>query len=105
MTSIWLVIISVGILTYLTRLSFIMILSHWDTPPIIKRALHYVPIAVFSAIILPELFFYDGALNISVNNPRLLAGMIAIFVAWKTRSVAWTVIVGMIILLAAKTYF
>jgi len=104
MTSIWPVIITVGFLTYLTRLSFIVILSHWQTPPIIQRALRFVPIAVLSAIILPELIFYNNTMKISADNPRLLAGIIAIAVAWKTKNVAWTVIVGMGILLLTQSF-
>jgi len=104
MTSIWLTIVTVGMLTYLTRLSFIMILSHWQTPLIIQRALRFVPVAVLAAIILPELIFQNDTIIISMENPRLLAGIIAILVAWKTKNIAWTVLVGMGILLLVQSF-
>lgn len=104
MTSIWLIMISVGILTYLTRLSFVMILARWQTPAIIQRGLRFVPVAVLAAIILPELVLHSGARHITTDNPRLVAGMIAILVAWKTKNAAWTVLVGMSILLLMQSF-
>ena len=39
---------------------------------------------------------FDGEVFISFDNLRLLAGLIAIVVAWKTRSIGWTIGVGMV---------
>ena len=64
-----------------------------------RRALHYVPPAVLSAIIFPELFFRSGALDISLDNTRLLAGIIAILVAWFSKNTLVTILVGMAALL------
>ncbi|MBG7609693.1 MAG: AzlD domain-containing protein [Anaerolineae bacterium] len=104
MTSIWATIITVGIFTYLTRLSFILLLEYWQTPPIFQRALRFVPISVFAAIILPDLVFPNNSPNIIVFAPRFFSGIIAIIVAWKTNNVAWTIIVGMGTLLLIKSY-
>ncbi|MCA9949547.1 MAG: AzlD domain-containing protein [Anaerolineales bacterium] len=40
----------------------------------------------------------NGLLNVSLGNGRLLAGLVAIIVAWKTKNVLLTIIVGMIVL-------
>jgi branched-subunit amino acid transport protein len=95
MSTIWPVMIALGILTYLTRLSFIGLFHRWQTPDLVKRALRYVPVAALTAIIVPELLMPDGVLSLSLLNPRLLAGLLAIFVAVRTRSVTWTIAVGM----------
>jgi branched-subunit amino acid transport protein len=95
MSTIWPVMIALGILTYLTRLSFIGLFHRWQTPDLVKRALRYVPVAALTAIIVPELLMPDGVLSLSLLNPRLLAGLLAIFVAVRTRSVTWTITVGM----------
>lgn len=88
--------IAIGVLTYATRLSFIVILERWQTPPLLHRALRFVPVAVpEAAIIVPELVLHDGPLYISLTNPRLLAGGIAMLVAWKTKNVVWTIMAGM----------
>jgi branched-subunit amino acid transport protein len=64
-----------------------------------RRALHYVPPAVLSAIIFPELFYDSSTLDLSLGNTRLLAGIIAILVAWYTKNILLTILAGMIALL------
>jgi branched-subunit amino acid transport protein len=41
------------------------------------------------------LFYDDGALEISPGNERLLAGLVAALIAWRTRSVPFTLVGGM----------
>ncbi|MCG2787663.1 MAG: AzlD domain-containing protein [Anaerolineae bacterium] len=95
MNNIWPVMLILGALTFLTRLSFIGLFHRWQTPDLIKRALRYVPVAALTAIIVPEMLMPDGVLNLHPFNPRLLAGLLAIFVAMRTRSVTWTIALGM----------
>ena len=54
-----------------------------------------VPTAVLSAIILPELLQPGGTLDISLGNTRLLAGLIAALVAWRTQNILATIVAGM----------
>jgi len=95
MNAIWLVMVALGLLTYLTRLSFVLLLERWQPPELVRRALRYVPLAVLTAIILPDLLLANGSLHLSLGNPRLLAGLAAILVAWRTRSALWSIGVGM----------
>jgi branched-subunit amino acid transport protein len=87
--------IVLGLLTFAIRFSFISMLEHINMPRNFIRALRFVPIAVLSAIIAPELAYYNNALAISLTNPRLLAGILATIVAFKTKSVIWTISAGM----------
>ena len=84
-----------GLLTFLTRLSFIALLGRVETPPLLARALRLVPPAVLSAIILPELLVRQGRIDLSTSNLRLPAGLLATAVALKTRSVFATIAAGM----------
>lgn len=104
MNSFWLTMIAVGILTFGIRLSFIVILDRWQPPDIIQRSLRFVPVAVLTAIIVPELVMPGGRVDISIGNLRLLAGIVAILVAWKTKNIVWTIIAGMGVLLGLQ-YF
>ena len=92
---IWSMIIAIGLITFVLRYVPIALLSRMHLPGPLKRALVYVPPAVMAAIITPALFFPDGAPTIALDTPRLLAAALAALVAWKTRSVLWTVILGM----------
>jgi len=95
MSSIWNSIILVGIFTFLTRLSFIILSDKTKLRPNVQSALRFVPIAVLSAIIIPELVQTNDA-QILFIFPRLIAGILAIFVAWRTRNIILTIITGML---------
>jgi branched-subunit amino acid transport protein len=97
--SIWLVILLGGLLTYLTRLSFILLLGQWELPGWLLRLLRYVPPAVLSAVVFPELFLPGGAPDFSPGNLRLAAGLAAALVAWRTRNALLTIVSGMLVLL------
>ena len=98
MMSLWLSILAMGVITFALRLSLIALLDRFEVPPLVTRALRFVPPAVLSAIILPELLQPDGKFNLSLGNARLLAGLIAVVVAWRTRNVLLTIGVGMLAL-------
>lgn len=93
--ALWLIIIAAGVTTYAFRLSFIVLAGQAELPRLVQRALRFVPAAALSAIILPELVLREGAANLSLGNARLLAGLAAMLVAWYTRNVLITIVVGM----------
>ncbi|MGA2490676.1 MAG: AzlD domain-containing protein [Anaerolineales bacterium] len=97
--NIWLVMLIGGLLTFATRLSFILLLDRITVPDWFRRGLRFVPMAVLSAIILPELTSPNGRMWISWRNPQLLAGMVAILVAWRTKNVILTIVAGIVALL------
>jgi branched-subunit amino acid transport protein len=93
--NLWLVIIGMGIITYGIRLSMIVLLEKVELTTRLKQALRFVPPAVLSAIIFPELLQPGGRLDVSLGNERLLAGLLAMVVAWWTKNVLWTIAAGM----------
>ncbi len=95
--SLWLTMLFAGLVTYLIRLSFILIVGQRPVPPLLRRALRLVPPAVLTAIIFPEVFMPSGQLDISFGNARLLAGLVAILVAWRTKNAVLTIIIGMLV--------
>ncbi len=97
--NIWLVMFAGGLITFGMRFSLIYLFGKFEIPETMRRALHYVPPAVLSAIIFPELFYSNGNFNIALTNTRLLAGIIAIIVAWFSKNTLVTIIVGMIALI------
>ena len=101
--NLWFIIIGMGIITYAIRLSMIVMSGQIEISGNLQRALRFVPPAVLSAIILPEMIQPGGTLDISLGNERLLAGLIAIAVAWFTKSLLWTVAIGMISLWLLQT--
>ena len=70
-------------------------------PELLKSALRYVPAAVLTAIWAPELLLHKGVISLAVGNERLLAGIVAIVVAWRYRVTFGTILAG----LAALHFF
>jgi branched-subunit amino acid transport protein len=93
--ALWLAIFGAGAVAFAVRLSFIAFLERIQIPPPLGRALRFVPAAVLTAVVVPLLLYDDGALNVSSGNERLLAGLVASLIAWRTRSVLFTLVGGM----------
>ena len=103
--NIWLVFLLGGLLTFGMRYSFIYLLGRYEIPETIRRALRFVPPAVLTAIVVPELVIQSGQMDISLTNFRLLAGVVAVLVAWKTKHTLLTILAGMFTLLILEFVF
>jgi len=89
----WVVILAVGALNYASRLSFIAFFARRTMPPLLARALRYVPAAMLAALIVPMIVApAGGPLPL---NPRIPAAIVAGVVAWVTKSSLKTMISGM----------
>jgi branched-subunit amino acid transport protein len=88
----WVVIVAVGAINYASRLSFIAFFARRTMPPLLARALRYVPPAMLMALIVP-MVAPDG--GIEAINPRIPAAIVAGIVAWRTRSSLKTMVAGM----------
>jgi branched-subunit amino acid transport protein len=97
--NIWLVMLIGGLITFGMRFSLIYLFGRFEIPQTMRRALHYVPPAVLSAIIFPELLYRNNTFDPSLGNTRLIAGIIAILVAWFSKNTLVTILVGMVALL------
>jgi branched-subunit amino acid transport protein len=100
--TLWLAVAGAGIITFALRLSFIALLGRIELPILLSRALRFVPAAVFTAVVVPLLFYVDGAVEVSLGNERLLAGFAAVLIAWRSRSVPLTLVGGMATLWALQ---
>ena len=101
-TTIFLTILGMGVVTYLPRLLPVLLLSSRKLPPLIIVWLRYVPVAVLAAMLWPSLLVQGERLDLSVNNLFLWASIPTFLVAWKTRSLFGSVIVGMVIVAFAR---
>jgi branched-subunit amino acid transport protein len=102
--TIWLIMICGGLITSGMRFSMIYLLGKFEIPEAARAALRFVPPAVLSAIIFPELFTHSGNLDLSIGNTRLLAGLIAVIVARLTKNTLLTILAGMISLLVLQAF-
>ena len=97
--SLWLTLVAVGLITFLTRLSFIAAEGRYQPPVWFRRMLPFVPVAALTALVAPDLLLADGHLALELDNARLLAGIVAIGVAAIWRNTLLTIGVGFAALL------
>ena len=63
-----------------------------DVPPNVQRLLRQIPPAALASIVVPALLRPHG--EIDLFQPRFVAGAVAALVAWRTRNIALTLVVG-----------
>ncbi|CAN5618743.1 hypothetical protein BH18ACT1_BH18ACT1_16100 [soil metagenome] len=101
MSRVWTAIVLAGAGTFAMRASFLVAAERLaSVPPLVSRLLRQIPPAALAAIVVPALVRPEGSLDLL--HPRLAAGAIAAVVAWRTRNVALTLLVGMGALLALE---
>lgn len=99
----WLIVVSIGIGTYLLRFSFIGVFGTRPMPIWAQRPLKYVAPAVLAALVLPAVLLANDRMDVTpLGNPRFLAALLAGVVAWRLKSVAAVIVVGMALLWALQ---
>ncbi len=86
------------VVSYLPRAVFLQFAPNLPLPEALKRALRYVPAAVFPALIMPAFLISDGSLDLSPGNARLIAAVVAGLVALRRGNTFLVVITGMLVL-------
>ncbi|MEN6467250.1 MAG: AzlD domain-containing protein [Syntrophaceae bacterium] len=100
MDQITLVIIGMGIVTYATR--SLMLSMNFKIAKNLELFLSFVPFSILSALIFPTLLVPGKDLDLSISNHHLLAGIVAIAVAYFSRKAVVTVIIGLAFMLLVK---
>lgn len=103
MSRVWVAIVLAGAGTYAMRASFLLAADRLArVPPNVERLLRQIPPAALASLVLPALLRPEGDLDLL--SPRLLAGVVAAVVAWRTRNVAATLVVGMGLLVVLDAF-
>jgi branched-subunit amino acid transport protein len=100
----WVLIAGLAVTSFVPRGSFILFLDRLPLPPAVQRALRFVPAAVFAALVIPDIAFAGGALRLGLDNPKLVAALVAGPVAWRTRNTLATIVAGMAALHLAERF-
>jgi len=95
-SELWIIILGGMAVTFLIRLSFILLIPPDRLPEWFRSGLRFVPPAVLAALIAPDLLLLDGTLHLTFANHRLVAGLIAMLVAWRTRNTWFTIGSGLL---------
>lgn len=82
--TLWAAILGMFAVTFLIRASFLVFGQRLRFPPAIVRSLAHVPVAVLTAIVVPEAIAPGGQLLLTLTNPYLIGTLVAGLIAWKT---------------------
>ncbi|MFO7299156.1 MAG: AzlD domain-containing protein [Actinomycetes bacterium] len=92
----FLVILAVGVGTYVSRSVFILALANRHIPPALVRALSYVAPSILSALVVTQIVGSDGHFTIGIaETAGLLAGAVTV---WRSRNFLLSAGVGMAVL-------
>jgi branched-subunit amino acid transport protein len=91
----WITIVGVAAATFLLRASFIVFADPQKFPNLFRQALAFVPPAVLAAIVAPGLAMPEGAFDLTLANPRWLAGLVALAVATRVRHPIAPIAIGL----------
>ncbi|TWC22263.1 MULTISPECIES: AzlD domain-containing protein [unclassified Pseudomonas] len=98
----WGLFLLIGAGTFAIRLSFIEFYGCLRIPPLLRRALLYVPASVLAALVLPAVVYPDRQAAFDWSNPQIPAAILAGLAAWRTKSTLLTLVVGLGALWALK---
>jgi len=91
-----LTIFGMFLVTFGVRYPVLAVVSRLRLPGIVIQALKYVPPAVLMAIIAPAVLLPGGErVLLGLSNAPLYASLVAVLVAWRTRNLLATILVGM----------
>lgn len=90
-STIWIIIIAMGIGTYLIRFSFIGLFGHRPLPAWALRLLRYTPVAVLPGVAAPLIMADEG---IAGDPLRLVAAVATVGIGLWTKKLIWAVTAG-----------
>jgi branched-subunit amino acid transport protein len=92
----FLLLFGMFLVTFAVRYPVLAFVSRVQLPPIVEQSLKFVPPTVLMAIIAPAMLIPNGeGITFGLDNASLYAGIIAIIVAWRTKNLLLTILIGM----------
>jgi branched-subunit amino acid transport protein len=100
-TNMFLVTVGMVLATFTTRATLLLV-KRFKLSPRFEAALRFAPVCALAVLVVPDVVVQEGALNLSLANPRLAAALAATaFFLW-TRSMVVCIAVGMLVITAFR---
>lgn len=100
----FILILGMALVTIAVRYPVLVLVGKIPLPDRVFRALRYVPPVVLAAIIAPAVLMPDGqTLELTPGNSYLVAAVIAALIAWRTKNLLLTIVIGMGVFLVLHT--
>jgi len=90
-----LMILGMALINLAIRWPVYLFANHFRFPPLIERALAFVPVAVLTAIVVPTVIYKDDQLAFTWHNPALMAALVTAVVGYVSKNLFATIGIGM----------
>lgn len=97
-------ILVMAVATFATRFASQALLGSKGVNPQFSRFLKHVPTAMLTALIAPAIFAPQGVIAVTSDNPYLIAGAVAAFLAYRRQPPIVTMGGGMVVMLAIRSF-
>lgn len=91
--------------TYLTRSLFLVFFQKHKLPDKIVNGLKYLPIGIFTALIVPAIFMPGGVVDFSIHNYHIIALVVLVVVLYFTKMGVLSIVAGMTVLMILNYFF
>jgi branched-subunit amino acid transport protein len=101
--NVYMSLVTVGMIlaTFTTRAT-LLLLPRFKLSPRVEAALRFAPVCALAVLVVPAVVVQEGAVNLSLTNPHLVAALAATaFFLW-TRSMVVCIVVGMLVVTAFR---
>jgi branched-subunit amino acid transport protein len=99
-----LLLLGMGLVTYIPRWFPLFFLSQRKLPKWLIEWLDFIPVAILSALVLPELLKSGAERHLDFSQPKLWVAIPTLIVALWTKSLGGTVLFGMLLFWAAGKF-
>ena len=84
-----------ALVTFLVRWPVLALISRITLPQRVLDGMKFIPPAVLTAIVAPAMLMPAGSLDLDIANAYLVAGIAAGAIAFRTRNLLLTIVLGM----------
>ena len=92
---IWGIVVLLTLATLIARSGFWLVGHKVGLPKRVQEALRYAPACALAAIIVPDLLLNHNQIDVGLNNPRLIAGVMATAFFMVRKNMLHTIFFGM----------
>jgi branched-subunit amino acid transport protein len=100
----FLLLLGMGLVTYIPRWFPLFFLSQRKLPKWLIEWLDFIPVAILSALVLPELLTSGAARHLDFSQPKLWVAIPTFIVALLSKSLGGTVLFGMLLFWAVGKF-
>lgn len=90
-------VVGMAVITFSIRYFVLGMSDRIQLPPLIIEALRYIPPAILTAIVVPEVLIVKGNIMFDYTNARLIGAIAAIGVGYWSKNLLLTIVVGMLV--------